>query len=104
MDFGPFSEGETVTIDASQFVSAGDDDGIKLKSPKDEIGTIPKKHLKLNDGQDSNIHVEVSDSVAGAIKNLDDVETLLKDDDKINKKEISTALGKLKSFKDALDN
>jgi len=101
IDFGPFTEGELVDIDASQFVSSGDDDSIKLKTPKDEINSIPKKYLDVeNEGNDT--HTEISGKLEDALKSLEAVETLITSDDKIDKQEISDAVGKVKAFKDVL--
>lgn len=101
IDFGPFKEDEVVEIDATQFVAAGDQDAIKLKDPKDEITTVPKKYLKVQDGGDDTT-TELDGKLDNALKSLEDVETLLQSEDKINKQEISDAVGKIKAFKDAL--
>ena len=105
IDLGPFKQGDSVEIDASAYTAGGDDDPVKLKSPKEGVSEIPKKYLKLSDEAVSPAE-EMSDiqlKTESIIKSLEELETIVKQGDKINDKAIEAAKSKLKRFVEALN-
>ena len=105
IDLGPFKQGDGVEIDASAYTAGGDDDPVKLKSPKEGVSEIPKKYLKLSDEATSPAE-EMSDiqlKTESMIKSLEELETIVKQGDKINDKAIEAAKTKLKRFVEALN-
>lgn len=102
IDFGPYKEGEQIEINAADFTAAGDDDPVHVKSPKEEIGTLPKKYVKIADEQPEQEMGEVESKMESVIKNLEEIGTFVKENDKIDSKSIEEALEKLKAYRNAL--
>lgn len=101
IDFGPFKEGDKVKVDAEDFVESGDDDNVKLKKPKDGIKSVPKKYLEESETKEVELD-GVGDKLDAVVKMLEEIETLLSEDDKIDRKVISNTIGELSSFRDGL--
>lgn len=100
IDFGPYKAGEEIEISAGDYTAAGEDDPVKIKSPKEEVVTIPKKCVKII--EESGSQDEVGSKLESVVKNLEEIETIIKGNDKINSKSIEEALAKLKEFTGAL--
>jgi len=49
IDFGPFKANDEIEISASDYTKGGDDDAVKLKDPKGEVTTVPKKYVKISE-------------------------------------------------------
>ena len=49
IDFGDFRKGDSIEIDALGYTSGGDEDPVKLKEPKGDITSIPKKYIQIED-------------------------------------------------------
>jgi hypothetical protein len=102
INFGPYKEGEQVEINAADYTAAGDDDPVKIKEPKEDIGTLPKKYVKIVEETPKEEMSELQTKLESVVKNLEEIGTFIKGNDKIESKLIEEALEKLKSYSGAL--
>ena len=102
LDLGPFKAGDAVEIDAANYTSSGDDEPVKLKEPKDGVSEVPKKYLKVEDNAPAEGGDDVDAKVAAVLQQMQELETLLSDDNTKGSKAIEAAKEKLKKFAEAL--
>lgn len=102
IDFGPYKEGEQVEINAADYTAAGDDDPVKIKEPKEDIGTLPKKYVKIVEEAPKEEMSELQTKLESVVKNLEEIGTFIKGNDKMESKSIEEALEKLKAYSGAL--
>jgi len=99
IDMGPYKQGDAVKINAAQYASGGDEDPISLLDPKDDVLTVPKKYLQISEVKPDEGETAAQTALENAIKSLGDVETILRNNNKISSNPaVQDAVQKLRSM------
>jgi hypothetical protein len=121
IDIGPYKQGDSVEVDAVGYTSSGAEDPISIKDPIDpEFTSISKKYITIEDAPISSEvktpetteipetteapkaaeTAEIADEEV--VKSLDNIETLLKTANNINKPSAEKILQKIKNIIDLM--